>query len=328
MAQVCTAAQLERLCRMVRRAQILTWQGDRTDDRRTLRTETLESGMVRLTAVLHPDEAALVMKAIQHARRHSTASPRPDMPAAAAHVPAESAEMRRSMPPMVDSLITVAETYLAFQDAPAHGGPRPQIFVHLDHDPLTADGALAATLDDGTRVSAEALRRLSCDATLVPVHHDAAAPHPTLGRPTRTVSPTLRRALALRDRGCAFPACPNQIFLHAHHVRHWAHGGPTTLDNLVLLCTTHHRLVHEGGLGLRRDEAGNLRFTDPCGKPITTTPPAPELDRDGIDALSLRNRHAGLEIDAQTGHPGWDGERVDYMWAANAILRESLQSPE
>src|SRR5205814_971420 len=132
-------------------------------------------------------------------------------------------------------------------------------------DPLAPDGQLAATLDDGTRVSAEAFRRLSCDAALVPARH-AAGPHLDLGRRTRTISPALRRALALRDRGCSFPGCPNHLFLHAHHLRHWAHGGTTDLPNLALLCTSHHRLVHEGGFTIRRNADGQVVFADPRGR--------------------------------------------------------------
>jgi hypothetical protein len=57
----------------------------------------------------------------------------------------------------------------------------------------------------------------------------------------------MQRALRARDRGCRFPGCDNRRFVDAHHVRHWAHGGETSLDNLILLCRRHHRAVHEGG---------------------------------------------------------------------------------
>ncbi|MBT8396631.1 MAG: HNH endonuclease, partial [Gemmatimonadetes bacterium] len=67
------------------------------------------------------------------------------------------------------------------------------------------------------------------------------------GRRTRTVSPSLRRALEARDRGCRFPGCGLR-FAEAHHDKHWADGGETRLRNLVLLCRRHHRAVHEGGV--------------------------------------------------------------------------------
>jgi hypothetical protein len=319
LAQVCTAAQLERLCRGIRRAIAVTEDGDRMDEYRTLKEETLENGMVRLTVVLHPDEAALVMKAVEHARRQPASVPTesPNLASPAAGVPAET---QQSSLPKTDALISVAETYLAHHDASGRGGPRTHIFLHLDQDPLAPDGGLAATLDDGTRVSAEAFRRLSCDATLVPVHD--TGPRFDLGRRTRTVSPALHQALLLRDRGCAFPACPNTLFLHAHHIHHWAHGGATALHNLVLLCGTHHRLIHEGGFGVRREGEGRISFSGKRGEVIAIAPAPREVEGDGVEALAIWNEESGLDIDAQTGFPGWDGERIDYAWAADAVLRE------
>jgi uncharacterized protein DUF222/HNH endonuclease len=318
MARSCTAAQLERLCRKIRRAVALTDQGDRPDDYRSVTDQALENGLVRITITLHPDEAALVMKAIEHARRQS--APVAPLPAPAPSCDV-SAETRPRLPPRADALVSVVQTYLAHHDRSGRADPRTQIFLHVDQDPLAPDGTLAATLDDGTRVSAEAFRRLSCDATVAPVHHSPTAPQLDLGRRTRTISPALRRALTLRDRGCAFPCCPNPLFLHAHHIVHWAQGGPTSLPNLALLCSTHHRFVHEGGFGLRRDADGNLVFTDPRGKLLATTPAPRELDG-GADALAACNEDGGLEIDAQTGFPGWDGERMDYLWAVDSVLRE------
>jgi len=149
-----------------------------------------------------------------------------------------------------------------------------QIFLHVDQDPLAADGVLAATLDDGTRVSAETLRRLACDSSLVPVLHSAQGKTIDVGRRTRTVSPALRRALWIRDRGCRFPACTNHLYLHGHHIAHWAHGGPTSADNLLLLCSRHHRLLHEGGFEVRRAANGDVVFLDWPTFTAPTSPPA------------------------------------------------------
>jgi hypothetical protein len=294
-----TGAQLERLCRQLRKVVSEDDEGQCLDDRRYLREEVLENGMVRLSAVLHPDEAALVKKAIEEARRRAAAS---DVSAETPHLP--------SMP---DALVTVAQSFLA-HEAPADGltEPSTQLLVHLDQDPLAEDGTLAATLDDGTRVSAETLRRLGCDASVAPVRHDGHA-H-TVGRRTRTVSPNLRLALWLRDRGCRFPSCTNRLFLHAHHIRHWIHGGPTTADNLVLLCSTHHRLVHEGlaDIEVRGDE---IVFLDRHGRSIPAAPQPVEGD-----AASVLERW-DLDIDADTNLPRWRGEPVEYDWAAEVIAR-------
>jgi len=154
------------------------------------------------------------------------------------------------------------------------------------------------------------------------VHHSGQGTHLDLGRRSRIVPPALRRALSLRDRGCRFPACPHHFFLHAHHIVHWAHGGATRLSNLVLLCSAHHRLLHEGGFRIEFRGDGHLAFTDGRGTLIDTVPAIPDLEGDGLSVVSGWNEGAGLAIDATTGLPGWDGERIDYLWAVDAVLRE------
>jgi hypothetical protein len=89
----------------------------------------------------------------------------------------------------------------------------------------------------------------------------------------------MRRALELRDRGCRFPGCGSR-FTDAHHIRHWADGGTTRLDNLVLVCKAHHRLLHDGRFKVRMDEDVSERpvFSSPKGVRIPEVPPAMSLD--------------------------------------------------
>jgi HNH endonuclease len=88
-----------------------------------------------------------------------------------------------------------------------------------------------------------------------------------LGRSTRLVTPALRRALELRDRGCCGPGCDRPPeWCDAHHLVHWAQGGETNLDNLVLLCRRHHVLLHEGGWHLARGPDRSIVFTRPAGR--------------------------------------------------------------
>jgi hypothetical protein len=89
-----------------------------------------------------------------------------------------------------------------------------------------------------------------------------------VSRKQRTVSTPIRRALWARDRHCAFPGCHRTRFVEAHHVDHWVDGGATTVDNLVLLCSFHHRLLHEGGYRIRRDYRGELYFIRADGRAI------------------------------------------------------------
>jgi 5-methylcytosine-specific restriction endonuclease McrA len=85
---------------------------------------------------------------------------------------------------------------------------------------------------------------LACDASRVVMRHDADGNLLEVGARTRTIPPALRRALLHRDQDCRFPGCHGR-FGQGHHIRHWAHGGATTLSNLTLLCRRHHRAVHE-----------------------------------------------------------------------------------
>ena len=126
----------------------------------------------------------------------------------------------------------------------------------------------------GIHVSAETARRLACDAATVTMHHGPGGQILDVGRRTRTISPALRRALAARDRQCRFPGCGNRR-VDAHHIEHWADGGRTALDNLVLLCRRHHRAVHEEGYRITIDAAGEAKFLRPDGRPLPEAPPAP-----------------------------------------------------
>jgi HNH endonuclease len=107
--------------------------------------------------------------------------------------------------------------------------------------------------------------RLQAAIRLLPPALGGAPTQPLeVGRTTRTVAPAQRNALVVRDGGCAFPGCDRpQGWCEAHHLRHWAHGGPTDLANLALLCWAHHRAVHEGGWQLGRDPDGRLTATPP-----------------------------------------------------------------
>jgi hypothetical protein len=119
-----------------------------------------------------------------------------------------------------------------------------QVVVHVDAEALRGHDAGMSALENGVRVSAETSRRLACDATRVIVVHGKTGQAIDVRSRARLVSPALRRELEDRDRGCRFPGC-NATWCDAHHIKHWADGGTTSLDNLVLLCAKHHRAVHE-----------------------------------------------------------------------------------
>ena len=133
-------------------------------------------------------------------------------------------------------------------------GARPhrtpvEIIITAPHAGLhgSAEPADLAMMADGDVIAASTSRRFCCDAGVVVAHVDALGVALSVGRKTRTIPATIKRALLLRDRTCRFPGCPHSRYVDGHHIKHWANGGETTLANLMLLCSAHHTLLHEGG---------------------------------------------------------------------------------
>ena len=322
-AMYATGAQLERLCRGYRTA--MTADNALPPPERSVRRRDLPGGMVKQEIVLSPDEADLVLGAIDrarevgHAQSHADASAEtPKRDGAHADVSAETSSA--DFPSRADGVVALAESYLAGKTAFGNGGERFQVMVHVDQEPLAPDGVLAGTLDDGTRVSAETLRRVACDCGLVAVSGDGEKLN--IGHRSRSIPPAIRRALTLRDRGCSFPACTHNRFLHAHHIRHWLHGGETSVDNLSLLCTHHHHLVHEGGWSVERTPDGELRFRAPDGREVPAVP-VREVSEDALVYLHEWAEDRGLDLGADTNTPLWDGTRPDYDWAVAALVSDA-----
>ena len=176
----------------------------------------------------------------------------------------------------------------------------------------------------GIHVSAETARRLACDAAKVEMQHGPGGEILDVGRRTRTISPALRRALSARDGQCRFPGCQNRR-CDAHHIEHWADGGETALENLVLLCRRHHRAVHEEGFGITLDAAGEVQFTRPDGRPFPAAPPPPLWTGAPLAPMIEKLEQEGVEIDAHTAAPNWKGERVDIGWAVGLLWQPSSQ---
>ncbi len=157
------------------------------------------------------------------------------------------------------------------------GGRRPLLNVVIRLDDLE-NRCRTAVLDFGGRLNAGSLRMLACDASVLPVVLDGEGVPLDVGRIARTVPDGLRRAVAIRDRGCAFPGCDRPpSWCEVHHVEEWQHGGATALGNLVMLCKVHHRLIHCSGWEVRL--AGGLPefvppyWLDPSRSPRRRPPP-------------------------------------------------------
>jgi hypothetical protein len=214
----------------------------------------------------------------------------------------------------VEALVELAES--ALSASAGHVSEPSRLLVHVDALALTTDGAGRSELEDGPVISPETARRLGCDAETVTVieHHGLPV---SVGRRRRTVPPALRRTLEARDAGtCRWPGCENRHHLDAHHRTHWARGGETSLENLVLLCSHHHRLVHEGGYVIEDDQAGGLRFRNRHGVlcPGVSRPPPGSADE-----LIAQNHQRELTIGATTNRNG-HGDALELELAVAAVL--------
>src|SRR2546421_10234954 len=316
-----TAEHVERVVRGWRRVDRLAEAQEtaRRHKSRALYVYQDEDGMVVIRGRLAPEVGAALIQALPAAREALYHK------AHAQHVPAGTCggDVSTEPPTMpqqqADALALVAETALHHGIDPGAPGERYQVVVHVDA-PVLADVEAPgqSVLDDGAHVSAETSQRLACDASRVMMRHDPDGRILEVGARTRTIPPALRRALHHRDRGCRFPGCGLR-FGQGHHIRHWAHGGPTTLSNLAILCRRHHRAVHEEGYQVERHPDGELRFRRPDGRPLPDSPPPSAVPDDLIRALRARNEGAGLHLHARTTCPGWLGEPLDVGWAIDVL---------
>ena len=235
LARGATTAQLER---MVRGFKLGSRQDEADREKKRFESRSFsvfpdEEGMYEVKGKVTPEIGALLMRAVEAA---SDALYREKGPKdVSAETSFQDAAHRRA-----DALGLVAERALAagFSSSPDSDARAPlsgsraeryQVLLHVDAETLKEDGGLGQSeLEDGTRVSAETSRRLACDASVVEIGHASDGSVLDVGRKTRTIPPSVRRALEVRDRGCRFPGCGLR-FTDAHHIKHWADGGETKL---------------------------------------------------------------------------------------------------
>jgi hypothetical protein len=165
------------------------------------------------------------------------------------------AEARRA-----DALVAICSTRVADDADP----DRATVVVHARLGDLAASSG-SAEIEGRGPIHPETARRLLCDARVQAVLEDRDGEPLRLGRLSREPSPAMIRLLRHRDVGCTFPGCDARRFTQAHHIVWWREGGGTDLDNLLLVCFFHHRLVHEHGWKVERDVDGGLRWLRPDG---------------------------------------------------------------
>ena len=226
---------------------------DERFEQRNLNVSPTLHGMVRVDGDLDPETGQSLMSAL-----------RAVMDADARTHP--SPEFRRPGQRRADALGQICRVWMDSSDRPAILGERPHVVVTLDLEALEGRAGRSELQDAGV-VTPESARRLACDARVSRVITDGTSQPLELGRSSKVVPPSLRRAVTVRDGGCRFPGCGRPPgWCDAHHVQHWADGGATSLDNLVLLCRPHHRAIHRG-FGLEMVD-GQPVFSRPDGTPL------------------------------------------------------------
>ena len=301
LARAGSAARLEQQVRLWKQ---MSREGELAAEEVRHRNRTLSvfvdgDGMYVVKGRLEPEVGAMLKRAVEAAsdalyRRESPDGARPT---------SESPKPRQRR---ADAVGLVAERALAagfgenWEDdaggTPGVRGHRPdesgtraeryQVVVHTEAATLAEKGEPGRSDLDGVRVTAETSRRMACDAATVTMVHGKSAPGTnglmsarsgvsgpvlSVGRRTRTIPPHIRRALEERDRGCRFPGCASR-FTEAHHLKHWADGGETSLKNLLLLCRRHHRAVHEGRVKVGTSLDGVALFITRAGKVLADAP--------------------------------------------------------
>jgi hypothetical protein len=262
------------------------WIRDAFDRRRFWAARTFE-GNVTGGFTLAPAEGSLLLAALDtYLDGRHPGAPWPEGVAAA--TPSHLAELGldpRSLDPRTldqrraDALVEMACAYLAGGAPDTTGADRHTLNVLCDVQTLAAlrwhDDARCETLD-GTPLPVSILEKLRCDTSMVRVlTNDGRILD--IGTRDRNIPPALRKKLLLRDGGCTFPGCPHTRWIDAHHIWWVEDGGPTTADNLVLLCGFHHHLVHDKGWRVTGDpEADGVTFHRPDGIAIPAVPPRRE----------------------------------------------------
>ena len=268
-----TAPQVEERCRQIRNvAPQSTPAARRAWERRSCTLWRDEArGVMKISVEVPIEQGEVIARALERAAQTGDSTVGIEFTA----FPKSKTEVRNSVEALgsaangwraqqADALVAMAKAYLTGGDAREKSGPAAdhyQVVLHSDRSAL--HGGIGRS-----DLPIETLRRLTCDGSVITLVEDENGTPLDVGRKRRTISTALRRALWARDSHCSFPGCHNRCYVDAHHIEHWADGGDTSLENLTLLCTQHHTLLHEGGFKLRRDAAGELYFQRPDGRAI------------------------------------------------------------
>jgi len=267
-------------------------------------------GSLVIKARLPAEQGALVVKALEMA-----------MDKDFAEATSETTEERQPIAARrADALSGIAETYMNNNESSGSTADRYQVVVHVV--------AETSHIEDGPHVTAETSRRIACDSSIVPIKEDKNGEPLSIGRRSRTIPPAMRRVLRVRDKGCRFPGCTNTRFVDGHHIQHWADGGETSLDNLVMLCRHHHHLVHEGGFGCEKTPDDEIIFKDLREQVLDSSPEMPGVAANDDVQRWMDREIFETNIDSETSRQArpscaarWQaGERMDWHAAVGSLF--------
>ncbi len=220
-------------------------------------------GMVRVDGTLDPETGETVLTALRAVVDAETRG------RSKGDVDDRTPAQRRA-----DALGEVCRQWLDRPDRPTVGGELPHVTVTVSADAL-AGGDGVCEMDHAGPIPAGTARRLACDASVMRVVLSGRSEPLDVGRRSKVVPPSMRRAVIVRDRRCRFPGCDRpHTWCDAHHIVHWADGGSTALSNLILLCRQHHRAIHAGRARLDMDD-GLPVFRRPDGSFLEPRVPYP-----------------------------------------------------
>ncbi|MCP5090079.1 MAG: DUF222 domain-containing protein [Gammaproteobacteria bacterium] len=233
-----------------------------------------QRGMMTVSVDLPMDSGELLEKALDKARDDEALAV-PDL--------ADTCWSTRQ----ADAFVTILSAYLSDDMESGAANDNYLVTVHVDQSALAGN-------DGRSALPIESVKRLCCDSQAVVITEGNNGEPLSIGRKSRIIPRAIARAVRARDNDCCtFPGCRNRRFLHCHHVEHWSNGGETSHDNLMLLCTKHHTLVHEGGFRIEKDFQDRWFFVRPdgiavpdCGHHPDENPPAGGLLSGGENHVS------------------------------------------
>ena len=333
-----TAAQLERLVRSYRDAFGRTSASSSSKggaaESRFVRRSEVEGGMVRIEIQLPPEEAALVWDAVMSAASGQplaeASTDEPTTPTVEASAEAPTRDVREPEQRHADALVDVARAYLEHRPRTLGSGYELVLLTSKEQLERGADG-VGGFLRDGTPIPIATARMLACCGSKVTVTVGERGEVLDVGRRTRVIPSAIGRALWLRDHGCRVPGCERRWHLQAHHLHEWADGGPTKLSNLILVCSAHHRMLHEGVLDVSLRE-GKPIFVQATTKRELVEAPASATGAE-LEELEGWLGEEGIELDPDVNFPRWDGapmrlgEALDWMLLAQSARSSPFRSP-